>query len=59
MLCISKVFFGGGAVISPHFMLMFKEAKNFPKESHVISERKNISFSNTWKVSDQLFGHFM
>lgn len=58
-LCISKVSVGvqgAGAVISPSFEFKFKEAKDFPKESCVVSERRNISFSTTWKVSNQLFG---
>lgn len=58
VLRISKVFVGvrgAGAVISPSFKFKFQEVKDFFKESWVISERKNISFSNTQKVSDQLF----
>lgn len=62
LLCISKVFVGvrgAGPVISPSFKFKFKEGKDFSKESCVISERRNISFSNTWKVSDQLFGRLI
>lgn len=57
LLCIYKVFVGvrgAGAIISPSFKFKFKEAKDFPKESCVISERRNISFSNTWKVTNCL-----